>query len=319
MTNRRKKWIIAIGVLLLSTYVLFLNISSIDNDKVLEITIITKSKYGYDWELINQGAYAAANEYGANIQIFAPDYEKDVNAQINLMETAIDNQVDAVIIAPINFTKLEDIINKTFDHDILVMIMGSETKPKVSMSYVGTNHYKSGERMAVALIELVGDTGNVGVVTDNARDLSYREKGLLDYLEIHSSIEIICMENSLSDEFSAGRITRSLLEEHDRLDAIIGMNDVITIGIAKAVEEMNEDICVLGFDNSDHIINYLDNGVIHKQVVQNYFSIGYYGVKNTIYQLKGQEIPNQEYIDTVIISSENMYDSDMQKIIFSIK
>lgn len=319
MIKRRRKWIIVIGSILISVYILFLNASSINENEALDITIITKSKYGYDWELINQGAYAAANEYGANIQIFAPDYEKDVNAQINLMETAIDNQVDAVIIAPINYSKLEETINMTLDNDIPVILMGSETNPNDSLSYVGTNHYKSGERMAVALIELIGDSGNVGVVTENARDISYREKGLLDYITVHSSIEIICMENSLSDEFSAARITHTMLDEYKNLDAIIGLNEVITIGISKAVEETDENIYVLGFDNSDEIINYLDKGVIHKQVIQNYFSIGYYAVKNTIHQLKGQSIPSQEYIDAVIISSENMYDSDIQKIIFTIK
>lgn len=290
-------------------------------DSAYDITVVTKSKYGQSWELICKGAYAAANEYGVNLQILAPDYEKDADAQINLVQAAIDSREDAVIISPISDEKLGEIIDKTISQNIIVTEMVSQSHFNESSSYVGTNHYSAGEEIGAEIISSIGSIGTIAIVSniERTKDIESRELGLREYIEKNSDISILETNYCSPNEYSASKIAEAVLEKNGNVDAIVGLNEITTLGIAKKIEKLNKKICLIGVDSSDEIINYVDRKVIDKLIVQNYYSIGYLAVKNTIYKLQGKEISSDVFIKTSIITPENLYDSDIQKIVFPLK
>lgn len=321
MENKENTWmLISITAAVFLFFLFRYNIFS-DEDSVYDITVVTKSKYGQNWELICKGAYAAANEYGVNLQILAPDYEKDAEAQINLVQAAIDSREDAVIISPISDEKLGDIINKTISQGIIVTEMVSQAHFNESSSYVGTDHYSAGEEIGDEIISSIGKKGTIAIVSniERTKDIESREQGLRDYIENNSDIRILETNYCSPNVYSSSRIAESIVKKYNNIDAIVGLNEVTTLGIAKEIEKSNENICIIGVDASDEIINYIDRKIIDKLIVQNYYSIGYLAVKNTIYKLEGKEISNDVFIESNIVTPENLYDSDIQKIIFPLK
>lgn len=319
--NKENKWIL---IFIIAAILLFLvfkyNIFSYE-DSVYDIAVVTKSKYGQSWELICKGAYAAANEHGVNIQILAPDYEKDADAQINLVQASIDNKVDAVIIAPINDEKLGEVIEKTAARGIIVTEMVSQAHFNEASCYVGTNHYLAGQQMGAEIINSIGNTGTIaiGSITEETDDITSREQGLRDYIEKNSDIKILASNYCSSNEYSASRIAEVILKKNINIDVIVGLDEITSLGIAKKVDKLNKNICVIGVDSSDEIINYVDKNVIDKLIVQSYYSIGYLAVKNTVYKIKGKSIAPDVFIETNTITPENLYDSDIQKIIFPLQ
>lgn len=321
MINRVKKIsIIILGVLVIILYLIIVDNQFNSEEKPFEIAIITKTKHGNNWESIYKGAYAAANEYGVNIKIFAPDYEKNVDSQINLIEMAIENKVDAIIIAPSDYVKLNNAIDNISSHGIPVIEIVSKTSLE-NQFYVGTNHYESGEKIGQSLIDLIGDKGNIVVISaiENTNDLIIREEGLRDYIEKNSSIKIIDREYCSSDEFSAMKTIKFMIENYENIDAIIGLNEIISSGIAKTIDTLDKDIDFIGVDSNEETINYLDDNVIDRLIIQNYYSIGYIAVKNIVYILQKKDINSHVYIESNIISSGNLYDDNMQKIVFPLK
>lgn len=300
-------------------YILIIKFARNTDQEDLDIAIIAQSKYGYAWELIYDGARAAGNEYGADIQIFAPDYEKDIEAQRVLVEMAITNEVDAILIAPIDYEAIESTLLDAMDKNIAVMSMMIPHAGDQTMGYIGTNHLQSGEIMANLILNHIGYSGKVGLIIDRDLDILERKEGLLKVFAEFPNIQTITIENALSDELSAARITKTMMDYNKDLDAIIGLNQVITTGICKAMEKESIKIPIYGFDYSEAVINYMDSGLINTQLVQNHFGIGYKASSVMIQQLKGKNNQTYSYIDTMILTPENMYDELMQKVIFHIE
>jgi ribose transport system substrate-binding protein len=71
----------------------------------------------------------------------------------------------------------------------------------------------------------------------------------------------------------------------------------------------------VGFDSSPKLVQALQQGHIHALVLQNPLKMGYLGVKQIVYHLKGLEI--ESLIDTgvYIATRENMDDPDIKALL----
>jgi ribose transport system substrate-binding protein len=109
-----------------------------------------------------------------------------------------------------------------------------------------------------------------------------------------------------------------VMNEHHNTDVIIALNAPTTVGVCKAVKEMNLQgkVKVIGFDSTHEEIDYLDEDVIQATIVQNPYSMGYLGVKSALEVLGKKAVP--KYVDTgsKVIDKNNMYTPENQKLLF---
>ena len=79
-------------------------------------------------------------------------------------------------------------------------------------------------------------------------------------------------------------------------------------------------IKTVGFDTNIVSIGMLETGEMGALIVQNPFAMGYLSIKKAA-ELKNGEQPGEEAIYTAVtaVKKENMYDPDIQKILFSFK
>ena len=98
-------------------------------------------------------------------------------------------------------------------------------------------------------------------------------------------------------------------------------DDIIEAFIS-AIKKANAagKIKTVGFDTNTVSVGMLETGEMGALIVQNPFAMGYLSVK-TAAELKNGEQPGGEAIYTAVttVSKENMYDPNIQKILFSFK
>lgn len=318
MSDKKQGIILLILLMAILAYLTGIGMVNGSEDDHVEIAVIAQSKYGYQWELLAQGAKAAASEYGTDIQIYAPDYEKDVEAQRYLIEMAIENEVDAILIAPIDYVAVENSLKQALDNNILVMNMVLPSTVEAPMPYIGTNHYRSGKEMGQRLIEQIGTRGKIGIIIERTDVLEQRKKGLMDVFSAYPDLQTLTIENTLADEFSAARIAKTMMDYNEDLVAIIGLNSTITQGICLTLDKDSRTLPIYGFGFSDELVKYLDLDLIKSNMIENHFGIGYYAASSAIQQLQGKTTKVYRYIDGLIVDKQNMYNEDIQKVIFEL-
>lgn len=308
---------IGLFVLLIVLYRINLNFEQAEK---IEITVITKSKYGEKWEAISQGIYAAANEFGVDVKVLAPDSEKDVGAQKILIQTAADNGTDAIIIAPIDYKELNDVMSDTNKQGIPILTMVSVDQRYPEHHYIGLNHYDTGKWLGESAIRQIGVKGVVAIMSlqELTQDGAIIEKGVRDYLGAYTNIHIVDIEENTLGEFSMMMNTLELIKEQ-KVELFIGVDEVALRGICTAIRDAKIEASVIGIGGSHEMLQYVESGLINELIVPNEFATGYMAIKNMVEFINHKGIETQVYIEPVVVNIDNMYEQKMEKIIFTIE
>lgn len=289
------------------------------NDQT-HITLITEAKYGEQWERIIAGARAAASEYGVELKLLAPDYEKAFEDQISLLEASRIQGTDGVILSPIDPYELSASIVSTADAGIPVISTVTPVSHLGITEYIGTDHYESGRDLAMLVVKQYGDAGDLAVVISDEEDpnLIEREKGFRDYLIANSRMNVSKSYGGAKDTYSAIKVAEAILIA-SKYEVIVGLDLIATSGIADAVSITGKEIAAFGIDISEPVAAQMERDILDGLVVQNYFNMGYLAVEAMVYHIEDRELLETVMIDTYSVTRENLYSKESQMILFPIK
>ena len=196
---------------------------------------------------------------------------------------------------------------------------------KVSL-FIGTDNYKAGEEAARAAVAgfSEGEKIKIGLVnlavgTDNG---TQREKGFRDYIDKVPSAAVTAGISADSNLESATAAAKKLMIENPDINVIVGFNEWMALGVGYAVRQLGaaDRVRTVGFDSNVVSISMLETGEMQALIVQNPFAMGYLSVKYAARLTRGEAPEAAEiYTDVATVTKENMFDGDIQKLLFSFK
>ncbi len=314
-----------ISILVLILAVLLLTSSLADslftkNKMKKNIDVIVKMIDADFWQTVKMGADAAAKEFDVDINFCAPEFEGDIDMQIELVNQAIERKTNAIVLAACDYNKLVSVVEKAIKAKIPVIVIDSGVDSKNISSFIATDNINAGKKVADKLIEVVGDNCKIAVINSikGAASVDERERGLLETFKDFPNIKVVCIEYGLSDVKLSSVLTRKIITENPDIDAIVGLNAMSSIGVAQTVKDLKlaGKVKVIAFDSTLEEIDYMEEGVIQATVVQNPFSMGYLGVKIANDVLQNKSVPAFINTGSMVIDKSNMYTPENQKLLF---
>lgn len=299
--------------------------TSTGNDKetkTIKIALVTKMVDSPYWQTVKRAAEEKAKELG-NVELthLGPPTEADIDKQVQIIETCINDDYDGIILAACDKDALIDPVRKAKEAGIPVVMIDSGISEPVYDAFLATNNVQAGAECAKLMAKLIGEKGKVAIVnfaagTQTAID---RESGFTDEIKNnHKDIEIVGVQYCNSDPTVAANQATDFISANPDLKGIWGANDQSAIGVAQAVTEQGktESLMVVGFDNSDDIKAGLKSGTIKGTAVQMPTAMGSMGVQIVVDLLAGKA-PADKAVDTgvTMVTTENMEDPKMQAIL----
>ncbi|MEF9852786.1 MAG: substrate-binding domain-containing protein [Hydrogenoanaerobacterium sp.] len=298
--------------------------------KKLNIMFIAKSSASNFWKTAFKGAHAAANEYNVNISIRSPQSEDDYITQNELLQWGIDNKVDAIIFSACDYDRSVYMAESAIDAGITLISIDSPINSKRIDMFTGTDNLAAGAKAAAELALRTGYKGVVGVINcEEAGAVGMqREKGFVDELKKYTAMQVVDIRYTASNIEDPKQKTLKMLEEHPEINAIAAFNEWATLGVGAALQQLSEplkgdarmEFCqkysIVGFDTNVLSIEQLEDGILDALIVQNPFAMGYLGVQQAIEYKKTTKHTAFTDTGTTVITSENMYDSENQKLLF---
>nr|MBC9202135.1 substrate-binding domain-containing protein [Paenibacillus sp. PL91] len=274
------------------------------------------------WEAMRQGVNMAAEEFGVEVKVAGMPSESDIDGQIALLEQAIIDKPQAIILAATDYNRIVPVAKRIVEAGIILISVDSAMKEGISSSFIATDNYEGGRKAGQLLVDTIdsSEDGPVAVInfvrgTATAMD---RERGVLDSLSLRPDIKVLDTLYSNASEQQAYEMTLELLQTEPGLRGIAALNEPTVVGAARAIKELRavSRVKLIGFDNSMEEIAYLEEDVLQAIIVQKPFNMGYLAVKAALDLSEGKFV--QPVIDTgsESITKENMYTSDKQKLLF---
>lgn len=322
-----KNWYLLL-LSLMAALVLFMSLSLFygqSNPKQLNlngpIQVILKSMEEQPmdfWDVVNSGIDEAAREFGVQVEVKGPQFEREINRQITIMNRAIELNPPLIIVAASDYVRLVESIKRANDQEIPVITLDSGVDSDIPVSFIATDNIEAGNRAGMEIKRLLEERDNkkiaiVSHIKETATAID-REAGVRQVLDEE---EIIGTWFCDVEQEKAYLITLELLK-NEELGGIVALNEVAALGVAKAIDEKQaqESVLVVGFDNAERELAYLEEGIIKATVVQRPYNMGYLTVKTAVEYLRGESVPS--FIDTgsLLITRENMFQREYQELLF---
>jgi ribose transport system substrate-binding protein len=283
------------------------------------VAVVPKATSHIFWVLVRTGAMDAGRQFGINTVWNGPNAETDYARQIQIVDSAIAQRVDGLVLAATDRKALVQYVDKAMAAGIPVTIFDSGLDSDNYVSWVATNNVAAGEMGGRTLGKLLGGKGKVAIIQHVPGSVSTqdRESGFEQVMAAEfPGIRIVQKLYGMSDRAKAMQAAENILTAHPDLDGMFASTEPSASGLLLAVKARNlgGKLKVVGFDANDSMIEEMRAGNLHAMVVQDPYKIGFEAVRTIADKLAGRA--PQKRIDTpaVVVTKENLDSPEVQKL-----
>lgn len=287
------------------------------------VAVIAKAVNSDFWHNVKNGVYSAATEYNVTVTFEGPQNEEDYETQNALIEAAVKNGAGAIVLSAIDFNQSVDTVNSAVRAGVKVITIDSGLNSDSVSLFIGTDNIAAGKSAGKAAIDGFAPEANIyiGLVNYNADtdNGNQREEGFRQYISSFNNAQVLASVTAESNEESATAAAKRLLAQEPRINVIVGFNEWMTLGVGNAVKQLGLSgrVRAVGFDSNITSVSMLETGEMDALIVQNPFAMGYLGVEKAAALISGEPIDgNTLYTSVTTVTKENLFDDDIQKILF---
>ena len=303
--------------------------------RVLQIAVIPKGTSHDFWKSIHAGARAGAAAISAQfaaekpagivgVEIFwkGPLREDDREQQIQVVEGFTAQEVDGIVLAPLDARALIRPVEEALRLNIPTVVIDSALDYKDIASQVSTNNFLGGELAAEQLGKKLGGKGKAIMLRyqQGSASTEEREAGFLSKLKRDfPGVQLISDDQHAGpSRDTAKRTAENLLNRYgDEVQAMFGPNEPVAMGILLALQDVGRagKVILVGFDSTPAVVQATRKGELHGFVVQDPFTMGKRGVEIMALRIAGKAVPKAETTPAVLVTAENMDDPEIARLI----
>ncbi len=286
------------------------------------VVLVAKSTEPNYWKTVFAGANVAATEYNLTLSCEGPMSEEDYQAQNEIIARAVEDGAEALIFSSIDYNANAEAVDAAAAAGVKVVVIDSDVNSGAVSCRISTDNYEAGKMMTSAILENEADELNVGVINfdENTANGQQREEGLRDGLAEDARAQVAGMVTVISTEEAAKEATIGLLEENPEINVVVAFNEITSLGVCYAMEELDagDEVMAVVFDSNVTSVGMLESGAVDALIVQSPYAMGYLSVE-CAYELINGIALESDAVDTktTVVTRENMYDEECQKVLFT--
>jgi ribose transport system substrate-binding protein len=296
---KTRKWLLAV-VALLTLAALVAGCGQRQSDKPY-IPVISKGFQHQFWQAVKQGAEKAAQDFDVEITFEGPESEAMVDKQLEMFQTALDKNPDAICLAALDSKALIPLLEKAKEAGIPVIGFDSGVDSDIPLSTAATDNIAAAALAADKMAEMIDDAGEVAVIVHDqtSRTGIDRRDGFVNRMkEAHPNVTIVDIQYGGGDHLKSTDLAKAIIQAHPNLKGFFGANEGSIIGVLNAVKELGKEgqIVVIGYDSGQQQMDAIRSGAEAGAITQDPIGIGYKCVEAAVKALNGETLPTT--IDT---------------------
>lgn len=290
-------------------------------ERTLEFIYVSHSPNINVFQTMREASEDAAEMLG-NVEVrwMGPDTPGDANAQVDILETALGLNPDAIFTTTNNPDAYDNVVNRIAEAGIPVFTYNIDNPNTNRMAYVGQEFIPAGIQFGNIGIDMLEerfpgrDTYKVGIFTGEAGNfaLERRIEGTRRAFAEDPRIELVDVFIYSWDQNEAYNVINEVFNRHPDMVGAFGM-DAFSEFIGKWVDDndKNGDIIVGGFDITDTAIEYIERDAMQYLVGQNTYMQGFMPTMLAYMYVMENKLPPQ-IINTgaPVITIDNLEDAE---------
>ncbi len=254
------------------------------------------------WNSVYRGALENAKEHGDYVELFGSNLSTEYTCE-ELMRVAIAAETDGIIVYANETDEMTDLINEATRAGIPVVTLYSDNTRSDRLSFVGVGGYNIGREYGRQVFSIIKEKRLEDFADSEAMEqrrtmqiavlMNMDTQDAAQNIIISGLQETIAQENATDSEFdisivpvdntnafSVEESIRDIFLREDIPDVIVCLDELNTICTYQAVVDFNKvgEVNILGYYDSESIINAIDRNVVYATVLVDTEQMGRYCV-----------------------------------------
>ena len=267
------------------------------------------------WGAMELGVREGAEAAGVEYYLQAVESDQAAEPQLNVCNTMLERQPDAMITAAINSTILLPCLKRANEMGIPVVdldgnldhAIAADAGVEIAFS-IGSDNVAAGGQGAEWLVGQLGAeaSGPVLVIEGLSGNITgqKRARGFAEKLaELAPGLEIVASLPGDWDRGKAANITNDILTSHPDLVAIFAANDGMALGAVETVYAAGKGggVIVIGVDGNSDAVKSIKAGRLNASVAQLPYLVG----KQAVEMVKaGGDYEDWIFVPTMVLTKE---------------
>ena len=237
------------------------------------------------WISVSDFAQQEAEALGVNLTIAIPQEEVDLEKQVSMIEAAVEQKADAIVISACSSDGVIPAIQKAKDAGIKIVNFDTRISDKsVIDAFVGGDDVAGAYKAGKYICEKLGGKGKVAIITGLMEQSTGvdRRQGFMDACAEYPDIEVVAEQGAEWSSDKAADVTTNILTANPDVQAIFACNDQMAVGMvnaAKAAGKTPDDLILVGYDGILDSTNMIMDGDLDALVSLPNLDEGAMGVK----------------------------------------
>ncbi len=270
------------------------------------VSLLTRDDEFY--KTLEQGLRDAAAQQKVEITILSGD--KDLNKQINQVQTFIAQKQDAIVLCPVDSQGIISAVTAANNANIPVFTADIASKGGKVTSYIASDNAQGGRLLGeYAAKEVLKGTGSVAILNQSTvSSVQDRVRGFKEALAKYPNIKVVA-EQDVEGGRRENAVPKAvnILTAQPGINLIFGINDPTALGALSALQQLNKtNVAVVGFDAVPEAQSYISsNSALKADAIQYPRLIGASTVNVIVKSLNGESVAPIVQIPTGLVTAKS--------------
>lgn len=274
------------------------------------VFIVKSMQFSFMLSMIDGAEAAAALVPNINIKCVGPETPYSVEEQIQLVEQAITNGDDAVIITPADSKGIVPAVEKCNAAGIPIATPNTKAYGGNVLTWIGVDNYQVGYKLGHALADALKGEGKVVLIegTSGNSTSTERVEGYKDAFAEYPGIELLDSQPADYNREKGMTVMENFLQRYPEIDGVASVNKDMTMGALEACKAAGrlEEMVHVTFDVDQDCLDAIEAGEVLITGAQEEKS----QVANAIYAcllaLNGFKVAPEQYIPMTLVTKDNL-------------
>lgn len=268
--------------------------------KTIGVSLLTRAHVFY--RDLEDGLRAGAAEHGYELLVNAAEW--DASRQIAQLEDFITQDVDAIVVCPVDSSGIGAGIRSANRARVPVFTADIASFDGDVVSHIASDNLAGGRLAGQYLARLLDGRGKVAIINQPIVTSTLdRVQGFRNVLQEYPEIEVVADVDGHGVRDRALQAASDVLQGNPELDGIFAINDDSAMGALDAVEDFGRDgIVIVGYDATPPAREAIRQGrALKADVVQHPFEIGRRTIDTIARYFAGEDVPEVVPVEVGIV------------------
>jgi ABC-type sugar transport system substrate-binding protein len=280
-------------------------------NKPLKFVFIVKSmQFPFFLNMIEGAEEAVKLLPNVTLKSVGPETPYSVEEQIQLVEQAITDGVDAILIAPADSKAIVPAIEKANKAGIMVATPNTKAYGGKILTWTGVDNYKVGLDLGTALAENIKGKGNVLLIEGTPGNSTSEERvqGYKDAFKKYPDLKLLDSQPANFNREKGMVLMENWLQKFKKIDAVGSINKDMTMGAVEAAKQVGRDkeMIHVTFDVDNDGLDALEKGDILVTGAQNERSQIALAITTCYLALNGYKVPAEQYLPLSLVYKKDV-------------